>query len=187
MDEPGSPITVRHPAEEDIKALAAFGADTRSETGAFEKRHQLLYREIKLSKSPRKFFLIIEYKREIAGFIRVVKSTNPLSRLWWLAGLEIKQALRRKGLGSYLVREALYHIYHRGGKNVILEVDRENEGAVLFYNRLNFTDGHGITAATVGRLHPEKKVLMIDLKKNRDWVNRPEAGFKYMGIGKTDR
>lgn len=175
-------IKVRYPQEDDIKALAAFNADVREETSRFEKRHQLLYKEIQLSKAPNKFFLIIEYNNEIGGFIRAVRSSNTFSRIWWIAGLEIKPSLRRQKLGSYLIKETIYNLYHRGCSRVFLEVDNDNKPGIAFYNKMNFVKAKGLTASIVGLFHRDKVVLMLNLEENKDWINRPSKGYKYMGI-----
>ncbi len=175
-------IQVRHPRPGDIRAIASFATDIRRETGRFEKRHQLLYKEMEITKSPRKFFLVLEYNGEVAGFVRVVRSWNPFSNIWWVEGIEIKPSLRRRGLGSYLLKEAMYSIYHRGCPKVYLEVDMDNEGGIKFYESLNFVRTRRPPLAKMGKNHKDKYVYSFDLDGTQDWINRPETGFKYMGI-----
>jgi ribosomal protein S18 acetylase RimI-like enzyme len=183
MDEQTlSHISVRHPTEEDIRAIASFSVDSKKNTAEFEKRHQVLYRDINMSKSPRKFFLVIQFKDDVAGFVRAVRSRNPLSGVWWIEGLEIKPSLQRKGLGSFLLKEALYNIYHRGCKKVFLKVDRNNEAAHAFYISLKFKKAHGSSALLNKMLSGNKEVLTLDLSDNESWINRPQKGYKYMGI-----
>jgi len=177
-----APVTVRYPEERDINVLASLFSDARADTEVFHKRHQLLYREIALSKSPSKFFLVVEYHGKAAGFIRMVRSKNPFSRTWWIAGLEVDPDLARRGLGTRLVKEALYNVYHRGGTKVFLAVDKDNVPAVKFYDSLRFRKARGLSAWITACLHPEKKVLMLDLAADRGWLERPAEGFKYMGI-----
>lgn len=182
MDQSVRSMKVRYPQEHDIGALASLAADVKKETGLFEKRHQLLYKEIEVSRSPGRFFLVIEYGGELAGFVRAVRSRSPMSNLWWIAGLEIKPSARRKGLGTFLTKEALYNIYHRGCSRVCLQVDKDNVPATALYRKLAFTRARGLLAGTIRLLHPGKEVLTLDLAENEDWINRPEKGYKYMGI-----
>jgi len=179
---PPSSVRVRHPGEKDINALASLFSDARKDTETFQKRHQLLYREIQISKSPHKFFLLIEYEGSVAGFIRMARSKNPFARTWWIAGLEIYPDLKRKGLGTYLVKEALYAVYHRGCTRVALKVEKTNPDARKFYEALNFKKGGPLFARIISLCSRRKDILMIDLDKNRNWLNRPQNGYKYMGI-----
>ncbi|MFC1479797.1 GNAT family N-acetyltransferase, partial [Planctomycetota bacterium] len=90
--------------------------------------------------------------------------------------------LTRKGLGTYLVKEALCHVYHRGCAKVILKVDKDNTGAQKFYASLKFEKGRGLPAWLSSLLSTDKEILMIDLHKNHSWLNKPNEGYKYMGI-----
>lgn len=179
---PSSSIRVRYPGEKDINALASLFSDATKDTETFQKRHQLLYREIQISKSPNKFFLLIEYEDRVAGFIRMARSINPFVRTWWIAGLEIYPDLKRKGLGTYLVKEALYAVYNRGCTRVALKVEKTNSDARKFYASLNFRKGGSLFTPIISLLSRGKEILMIDLDKNRNWLNRPQNGYKYMGI-----
>jgi ribosomal protein S18 acetylase RimI-like enzyme len=91
--------------------------------------------------------------------------------------------MRRRGLGTYLVKEALYNIYHRGCRQVFLEVDSEDTGTQAFYREIGFTRVEGLFPRIRGMLGSRDTVLLsFDLSSDISWLNRPDSGFKYMGI-----
>ena len=64
----------------------------------------------------------------------------------------------------------------------MLAVNEENTAARKFYSFLNFKKAAGPYVWVLSLLYRNKEILTINMKKNRDWLNTGDSGYKYMGI-----
>ena len=59
-------------------------------------------------------------------------------RRWVIANVAVRESFRRQGIGRQLVQTAVAAVRKRGARQIILQVDRENQPARALYQRFGF-------------------------------------------------
>lgn len=103
-----------------------------------------------------------EKEGKIIGNASLMPVDNPQGR-WVLANVAVHPDHRRAGIATRLVRTCLSHVSEQEGDEVLLQVDHDNRGAILLYQRLGFhsystrTTWHRPADEPLGRLaeHPQ--------------------------------
>jgi N-acetylglutamate synthase len=73
----------------------------------------------------------------------VAIARGALARGWiGVTALEVLSTVRRRGLGSHLMRALAAWARERGAHSIYLQVDTANEVAIAFYERLGFHHHH---------------------------------------------
>ena len=62
------------------------------------------------------------------------------SDVGYVFGLYVRPAARRRGAGRALLRAVSAVLREQGAKWVLLDVDRGNDGALAFYERIGFEE-----------------------------------------------
>jgi GNAT superfamily N-acetyltransferase len=83
------------------------------------------------------FGSVWEEAGRVVGNITLTRRTPEIGA-WLMSNIAVHPDFRRRGVGRGMVRFALEDIRSRGGKNVYLQVDAENETAVRMYRELGF-------------------------------------------------
>ncbi|MGB2623059.1 MAG: ribosomal protein S18-alanine N-acetyltransferase [Candidatus Acidiferrum sp.] len=125
---PSASVEVRSFRAEDADAVVAISEESPNAANWPKESY------LKLAAENDSLLLVIETGGRIAAFLigrRVADQAEILN-------LAVKQAHRRKGLGSALMSAALKEFALRGAKSVYLEVRQSNTVAIAFYERLGF-------------------------------------------------
>lgn len=78
-----------------------------------------------------------EQKGQIIGNASLMPVAKPDGR-WVLANVAVHPDYRRTGIATRLVRASLNYVGERGGEEILLQVDHDNRGAILLYQRMGF-------------------------------------------------
>jgi [ribosomal protein S18]-alanine N-acetyltransferase len=125
---PSASFEVRNFRAEDADAVVAISEESPNAANWSKESY------LKLAAENGSLLLVIETRANIAASLigrRVADQAEILN-------LAVKQAHRRKGLGSALMSAALKEFHLRSVKTVYLEVRQSNTSAIAFYERLGF-------------------------------------------------
>lgn len=75
----------------------------------------------------------------VVGNLTLTRRT-PETGAWLMSNVAVHPDFRRRGVGRGMIRFALEDIRSRGGRNVYLQVDAENETALRMYRELGFAE-----------------------------------------------
>ena len=89
--------------------------------------------DMKVKHSDDLFFVAVE-KRDIIGTVLVGFDGHR----GWIYSLAVKESHRKKGIGSMLMKKAISELKKLGCLKVNLQLDKENSGTVLFYEKIGF-------------------------------------------------
>ncbi len=120
---------IRPITQDDLPKL--LWSDQEKELSEF---HQQLFEEAKLGKI---FFMVADIDGNIAGRIRITPYTvdgNP-----WISGLQVKEDMRNKGIGTKLMEKAEAVLKLLGSTSVCLTVNIKNTDALRLYKKLGYT------------------------------------------------
>jgi GNAT superfamily N-acetyltransferase len=94
--------------------------------------------QLRLSMFTRGFIpgFIWEEEGQIVGNISILESK--LTGRYLIANMVIHPDHRQQGLGKGLMGEAVDHIKHQGGREILLQVEHDNTAAISLYNSLGF-------------------------------------------------
>ena len=59
---------------------------------------------------------------------------------WVMANVTVLPEQRRRGIGRSLVTASIEHAHKRGAREIVLQVDRDNESALMLYQSLGFSN-----------------------------------------------
>jgi len=97
-------------------------------------------------------------RRAPAGFILYRFAADEAEVL----SVAVKPEHRRRGVGRRLVEEALRHAYREGAREIHLEVEDSNLGAIALYRRVEFQErGRRQGYYTQGRETPAGAIVML--------------------------
>lgn len=122
-------IIIRDASEDDLPAIHELEARSFSSPWSMEG----LRRELSISFS---HVLVAELDGSLAGYAVAWDVKGDIN----LNHLAVAEPLRRRGVGSALVRALMDRLAVRGGQCVYLEVGARNKGARAFYTRLGFRE-----------------------------------------------
>lgn len=104
-----------------------------------------------------------------------VQQAGPRSAAWLVANVAVHPLERRRGIASVLMRSVLDFVERQGGREVDLQVDEDNAGALALYQRLGFTRVATHTTWTrAGRLAAPPHApgpFDIRLRSGREWLD----------------
>jgi L-amino acid N-acyltransferase YncA len=92
-----------------------------------------------------KVLLVAKKGEAVVGFARVMRDRKDVTQ-WWLAGIDVHQAERRRGIGRALVSEGIAHARAKGCSLFRSETHVENETSILFHERIGFKNNGRFTA-----------------------------------------
>ncbi len=77
---------------------------------------------------------------EAAGFIQLYPlwSSWNCRRVWFLSDLYVKDSLRKRGLGSRLVKRVIVYAKDTNAASIMVELPRAQEHLTEFYGKLGF-------------------------------------------------
>jgi ribosomal-protein-alanine N-acetyltransferase len=125
-------VTIRLATRADIPSLMALGED--SPTAAHWSSDQ--YQDAFSETAPSRVILVFEAGDGLQGLV----AGRIFDKEWELENVVVAVAVRRRGLGSDLVREFLELAASAGGENVLLEVRESNLAARRLYEKLQFVE-----------------------------------------------
>jgi ribosomal-protein-alanine N-acetyltransferase len=92
-----------------------------------------------------KAFYVTEYEGKIIGYImcRIERGISGFGRLpvkkGHIVSVAVLEALRKKGIGTELIKAAMGGMLEYGASEYFLEVRKSNEAAVIVYERLGYS------------------------------------------------
>ncbi|MFQ6016468.1 MAG: GNAT family N-acetyltransferase [Anaerolineae bacterium] len=81
-------------------------------------------------------FLVAEEKQEIKGYLDM--TVQPWQRAGWINNMAVAKRLRRQGIGSALMQEAIRWAEQRRLRALMLETQTKNYPAISFYRKHGF-------------------------------------------------
>ena len=124
-------LDVRAYADADEPAVVALWDECFAETRAWNQPRELIRRKVAVA---RDLFLVATLDRRIVG--AVIAGWD--GHRGWLYHLAVAPDVRRRGIGSRLVRAAEDLLQARGCPKVNLQIVAANREVVRFYERLGF-------------------------------------------------
>lgn len=87
--------------------------------------------------------LVAEVKTKIVGYLLIFVDSHSIRKINPIAEIEnmfISEEYRAHGVGTELMREAIKQVREKGAKNLEVEVEAQNSGAINFYKSNGFED-----------------------------------------------
>ena len=143
-----SVLTFRQARAEDLPRLLELIADdtlgkNREGVGSEDPVYRAAFERI--ASDANQYLLVAELQQEVIGMLQLTfipgLSRRGATRAL-IESVRIASALRSKGYGSELIREAIRIAQERGCSLVQLTSDRQRQQAHRFYTALGFTDSH---------------------------------------------
>ena len=149
-------VLIRAPIAEDIHSLNDMEqgpSGNRYQASVFIRQMMVLFPES---------FRVAEFDRMIAGYCIGIPSGDGMTG--WVVRLRVREELRRKGIGTALIRSVRSQLFSGGAGEVWLSVSPKNGAAIGMYEKECFTTG----SYEKDYFGPgEDRVLMV-FRKNRD-------------------
>jgi Acetyltransferases len=106
--------------------------------------------------SDSEYCLVAEVEGEIAGFVlanTIVKEGTAWKRYGYLAWIGVDESYQRTGLGERLYRKLEDKFQEEGVRMIICDTEASNKGAIIFFERLGFSNrtDHIWLAKNLGR------------------------------------
>jgi ribosomal protein S18 acetylase RimI-like enzyme len=83
------------------------------------------------------------------GQVYLLSGQGALYDGWWLCSLYVRLRYRGMGIGAALTRRRIEHVVRCGGRQVSLEVRRNNAPEIELCRRMGFTEAHLPQPATL--------------------------------------
>jgi ribosomal protein S18 acetylase RimI-like enzyme len=81
-------------------------------------------------------FLACEIDGQVRGYIDLL--ARPWQHLGWVANLAVDREVRRRGIGTSLMRHARQWAREQGLQKILVEATTKNYPAICFYEKLGF-------------------------------------------------
>ena len=133
----------------DLRAVATLGiVSWGGEAGEVEvkKRAAALAAEVAGLDPATKGIFIARKSAAPVGFCRVARDGNDASH-WWLWGIVVHPAHRRRGIGRALALEGIAYARARGAALIRSETHAHNDVSICFHAGLGFSNEGAFTAA----------------------------------------
>jgi ribosomal protein S18 acetylase RimI-like enzyme len=113
-----------------------------------------------------------EEEGNIVGTLSLIDAEHPGRYL--IANVAVHPDLRRRGIGRALLQEALDHLERLHGREVMLQVENRNEGAIRLYEQhgfkaLGLVNHWQVNASRMRQLDPGPEPVEIRQLRGADW------------------
>jgi L-amino acid N-acyltransferase YncA len=134
------------PQAREIALLRALVWDRAADEDSIQKSAGALAKEIAGADAEVKALLVAKESGVLVGFCRVIRDRKDPSR-WWLAGIDVRPANRRRGIGRALVSESIAYARARGCRLFCSETHVDNTASILFHEATGFKNDGPFTAS----------------------------------------
>lgn len=84
------------------------------------------------------FFIVAEIESDLVGYILgTLQAERPDA---WILGMAVSKDIRKRGVGSILLKRLLKIFKNKGAKFVMLHVSPDNKPALKLYRKLGFVE-----------------------------------------------
>lgn len=165
--------SVRPASEDDLEQVAQLEAKSIRPPWSIEAFRQ------ELNKKFQNFWVVTDDETDAQVYAYAVFSF-PAEQAH-LQTFAVDPKLKRRGIGSYLVRQMINYVMRKQGESIVLEVRKSNSAAIALYQKLGFTVIH-----TMKYPDGEDGYSMIYMTERNRLTGDPDVDFDTEDHGKQN-
>ncbi len=135
------------PTDEDLAAVSAL----RASSEPWKSRGETYEESLKALTQLRPYIHVARLQNQVVGYVTVERD-GPVPGAAYMRNIVVKPDLRKHGLGTALLNQALQVARDMYRKTLALRVDPANAPAVSFYRKAGFTTVATVVSKKSGKL-----------------------------------